>query len=258
MKNTILTEKDTKLIEMIILKYGRIVSTVNLLTIFSTEYSHASAYNRIQILTKTGWLKRIKQGLYIVNESISSRFQNDLSFIAISGAINNDSYVSLAVALNYHQMFDQLSKKIIAITTKESKKYIFDDYTFKFTKVKSEMYFGFENKIESGREVKIADAEKALIDYLYLDKSFSSASLVFEKLKDHQNSINFDKLLDYVLRSNETIKRKIGFFLDQLDLDTKKLFDSLKNKNRGFSRFTVDSKLFNAKWRIYYDDKIIG
>lgn len=257
MKNTVLSENDAELIERVILKHGRIVSISDLINIFATDYSYGAAHNRIHILTKTGWLKRIKQGLYIVNESISSRFQNDLSLIAISSALDNASYVSLAYALNYYQMFDQFTKTITAITTKDSKKYRFDDYIFQFTKVKPEMFFGFEERMESGQVVKIADAEKALIDYLYLDTSFSSASFVFEKLREHQKSLNLEKLQNYTLLSNETVKRKIGFFLDQLNINSQNLYNSLKEKSKGFSRFTSNSILFNAKWRIYYDDKIL-
>ena len=258
MKNTILSEKDTKLIEAIILRYGRIVSTTDLLSLFSSEYNLASSYNRIQFLAKTGWLKRIRNGLYIVNDSISGRFQNELSLIAISHALQPESYISLAYALYYHQMFDQLTKTVVAITSKESKKYLFDDYTMKFTKVKGDLFFGFEEKNESGYDVNVAEVEKAFIDYLYLDKSFSSASLVFEKLQAFKKDIDFKKLQQYASRIGITMVRKIGFLLDQLEMDTHKLYAGIHNNNMGFSKFTADSKRFNAKWRIYYDDKIIG
>lgn len=256
MKTTILTEKDTTLIGQVILKYGRIVTIEALMSIFKAEYSELAAHNRIQKLTKSGWLKRIKRGLYLVIENLSSRFQNDNSLMLISNFLNKDSYISLSYALNYYHMFDQYSKTIIAITTTDSKKYNFDDYVFKFTKVKENMYFGFSQKLEAGKLVKIADVEKALIDYLYLDKSFTSASIVFEKLKDYQQNLDLDKLQEYAMRSDITIKRKVGFLLDQLGVNTKKLYQELA-KNKGLSRFTKESKTFNAKWRIYYDNRII-
>lgn len=257
MKTTILTEKDTKLIERTILKYGRIVAVEDLMAIFRAEYSELAAHNRIQKLTKAGWLKRIKRGLYIVIENLSSRFQNDNSLLLISNALNQNSYVSLSYALNYYHMYDQYSKTVVAVTTTNSGKYKFDDYVLKFTKVKENMFFGFSQKIEAGKFVNIADAEKALIDYLYLDKSFTSASIVFEKLRDYQQSLDFNKLQSYAKKSDITIKRKIGFLLDQLNVDTQKLHQSLVN-NKGSSRFTQESKIFNAKWRIYYDIRIIG
>ena len=63
MKNTILSEKDIKLIEKAILKYGRIVTVNNLMSVFQEDYSASSAHNRISLLALSGWLRRIKRGL---------------------------------------------------------------------------------------------------------------------------------------------------------------------------------------------------
>jgi predicted transcriptional regulator of viral defense system len=258
MRNTILTEKDAKLIEQVLLKHGRIVSADSLLSVFQIEYlTEKAAHKRIQTLSEAGWLRRIKRGLYLVIDNLSARSQTDISLIAISNALNKNSYVSLSYALNYYQMFDQYSKSIIAITNNKSREYAFDEYIFKFTKVRDDMYFGFTEKIQEGKLIKIAEAEKALIDYLYLDKTFGSASLVFEKLKTYKESLDLNKIQDYALRSDITIRRKIGFFLDLLKVNTDKIHESVKD-NRGISRFTADTKFFNARWRIYYDDRITG
>lgn len=256
MKNTILSLKDSKLIEEAILGYGRILSISDLMVIFKKQYSKSSAHNRINLLTKLGWFRRIKKGLYLIIDSISSRSQNDISQLVIANSLVNNSYVSLTLALNYYNFFDQLSKEIISITIKENKTYIFDNFTYKFSKIKKSMFFGFTKKMYNGRIIKIADAEKALIDYLYLDNSFNCASTVSEIIKEHYKDLNLDKLQDYAIKSSITIQKKIGFFLDQNKLDSTKLYQTIKN-NRGVSHFTTESKLFNAKWRIYYDDRII-
>ena len=111
--------------------------------------------------------------------------------------------------------------------------------------------------MEGGRIVRIAEAEKALVDYLYLDKSFGCASLVFEKLRDFHKELNLEKLQRYAVKAGITIQRKLGFLLDMLNLESFFIYTHVKG-NRGFSRFTSDSTLFNAKWRLYYDDRIIG
>jgi len=258
MKNTILSEKDAKLIEKAILQYGRILNVRNLMAILLKEsYSNASAHNRIYRLTNSGWLKRIKRGLYLVVDSLSARSQNDLSLCIIANSLVSESYASLSYALNYYQMFDQYDKTITSVTVKNSKKYNFDGHTYNFSKVKKDRYFGFVEKRENGKIIRIAEAEKALIDYLYLDAGFGSASLVFEKIKDHHAELDINKLQEYAARFGATMLRKVGFMLDALHLDSGKAFYALKNK-RGNSRFTANSKLFNAKWRLYYDDRIIG
>ena len=257
MKSTILSENDAKLIEKAIIRYGRILRVQNLTTIFKEFYTAASAHNRINQLVSSGWLRRIKQGLYLIVDSLSARSQNDISLYVIANSLVDESYVSLSYALNYYQMFDQYGKVIASITTKNSKKYIFDNHTYNYSKVKENLYFGFSKKMENGKIIKIAEAEKALIDYLYLDQSFSSASLVFEKIKDHRAELDLHKLQAYAARSGLTVLRKVGFILDTLKLNTGQAHRALKN-NHGSSYFTADAKLFNAKWRLYYDDRIIG
>lgn len=256
MKNTILSKRDAKIIEQVILRFGRIVSTDNLMSVFTREYSEASAHNRIQILYKAGWFLRIKKGLYLIIESMTSRSASDVSLLIIAKAINKDSYISLHSALNYYQMFDQYVKTIVSVNYKFSRKYKFENHEFRFVKIAKKYFFGFTQIRQAGKLVNIATAEKALIDYLYLDKSFYSASLVFEKIKEHKSGIDFIKLQEYALKYGVSIQRKVGFLLDQIDIDSNKLFESAKQR-KGSSKFTKASKKFNAKWRVYYDDRII-
>lgn len=255
-KNTILAKKDAFLLEKAILNNGRILDINDLIKIFSREYTEASAHNRINFLIKAGWLMRIKRGLYLIIDKFTARSQSDISLLQISNSLRDNSYISLNAALNYYQMFDQYSKTITAITDGESKQYNFAGHIFKFSSVSENFYFGFNKKLEGGKIIKIADAEKALLDYLYLDASFYSANLVFEKLKNYQKNLDMIKLQDYATRANIATQRKIGFLLDRLNINTTILYNALKNK-KGYSKFTKDSKLFNAKWRIYYDNRII-
>lgn len=257
MKNTILSKKDVKLIEKAILKYGRILTVNDLMSVFQEEYSASSAHNRISMIADAGWLRRIKRGLYLIIDSLTARSQIDVSLFSIANTLMDDSYISLSHALNYYQLFDQYSTTIVSITFTVNKKYLFDDYIFKYSKVKKDMYFGFTEKLIDGKKIRLAEAEKALIDYLYLDKSFGSASLVFEKLREYHHEFDLKKLQEYSSRCGLTVARKIGFMLDQLNLDSEFLHRVIQN-NRSASWFTVDSKLFNAKWRLYYDDRIIG
>ena len=258
MKNTILNKKDAELIEEAILKYGQIISTAHLLKIFQKKYKKNSAYNRIQKLYKLGWLLRIKKGLYLIVDNITSRSMNTMSLLRIAQALHKNSYISLNWALNYYQMFDQYSHNIISINYQISKKYKFSEQNFRFIKISKKYYFGFTQIREEGKLINIASREKALIDYLYLMQNFYAANLVFEKIKEHQTDIDFLKLQKYILKYGVSMQRKIGFLLDQINIDTNFLFKKIQKRNIGFSKFTKESKKFNAKWRIYYEDRIIN
>jgi len=256
MKNTILSQKDANSLEKAILAFGRIVAASELMMIFTKEYSRSSAHNRIQSLARAGWFLRIKRGLYIITDNLSARSLSDMSLFIISQALNKNSYISLDSALNYYGMFDQYVKNITAINLQFSKKYNFQGNDFKFVKVVKKHYFGFVQVRQDGKIINMASKEKALLDYLYLDNSFYSASLVFEKLKEYGSEMDLDMLQEYSLQYGASVQRKIGFLLDQISIDVDKLLASVK-QHKGYSRFTKESKKFNAKWRIYYDDRII-
>lgn len=256
MKNTILSENDAKLIEKAIIQYGRILAFNDLRNIFAELYTKESAKSRITQLAKSGWFKRIKRGLYLIVDSLSARSQNDSSLYIIANTLDGVSYVSLSHALNYYQMFDQYDRIITSITTKYSKKYDFDNHIYNFSKIKKNLYFGFVQKRENGKIIRVAEAEKALLDYLYLESSFAVASLVFEKIRDHHMELDLDKLQNYANRFGLTVVRKVGFMLDSLNLNSDLCYKAL-GKNLGNSRFGSEAKVFNAKWRLYYDDRII-
>lgn len=256
-KHTILSNKDSKLIEKVIMKYGDIVDTADLVKVFKKEYSHSATHNRIHQLEKNGWFVRIKQGLYVVVSDIGSRSISNISLFRIAQALNNKSYVSLNYALNYYNMFDQYAKILTSITTTRTKKYKFQQIIFKFTKINKNYYFGFSQKRVEGKLVNMADLEKIIIDYLYLYKTSYILSLMLEKLTDYKNDFDFEKMQNYVLRYNITTQRKVGLLLDQIETSSQKLYNKVRQNNKGYSCFSKDSKKFNNKWRIYYDDRII-
>ncbi len=253
--NTILSEKDSKIIEEIILKFGTIVSSKDLLSVFEKKYSQASAHNRIQKLHNFGWFLRIKKGLYLIVDNISSRYINNKSLFLIARAINKNSYISLHSALNYYQMFDQYSKSVAVVNCDISKSYDFADNVIRFIKISKKYYFGFSQVRYEGKLVNIASKEKALIDFIYLNSSFSSISLVYEKLENHKNIIDFKLLQTIASKFGFSVQRKLGFLLDQLRIDSNYLLKRVK-KEKSYSKLTQDSNIFNAKWRLYYDDRV--
>ncbi len=103
--------------------------------------------------------------------------------------------------------------------------------------------------------MQIAEKEKALLDMLYFRSTANSVNLVFEKLREHQDQIDFEKLKRYARKFGLSMVREIGFLLDSLGVQTLNLENVAKGE-RGYSKMTKDSQIFNAKWRLYYDHNI--
>ncbi len=251
-ENTILTEKWLKDIEDIIIASGRIVTTDDIYKTLGARYSGFVLKKIIFEIKKRGWLVPLKRGLYFIAD-ITSRGFAGISPFVIASAFNKDSYVSLDSALSFYNLFDQMLRTTTSITTHRSKKYVFQGNTYRYLKIKKDLYFGFTIESREGYYIKIAELEKVILDYLYFKNDTYSLDFLIEKLKKAKNKIDFRKLFDYAKRFPETTKRKTGFILDLLGIDTKELHKLINKK--GYSKLTSNSKRFNAKWRIYYEDR---
>jgi predicted transcriptional regulator of viral defense system len=251
-----LSKKDASLLEQAIARYGHLVSIDDLKKVFNGEYNDSEMRQQIARLAQRGWLVRIKRGLYVVISDITSLAANNISLLRISNALNTHSYISLSSALFYNGLVDQLLHSVTAITNTRTRQYQFQGFTFTFSKVQDDFYFGFSEKRVEGKLVKIADLEKVVLDYLYLHKDAYALNLLWETLTEHTDEFDFNKLQQYALRCTLTLRRATGFLLDRLGINSNDVYASVKGRN-GYSRLTSEAHDFNAKWRLYYDHRII-
>lgn len=256
-RNTILSKKDLELLEVIVLQSGKIVSSEQIQKAIGQNVSRGAARMRVAGMSKAGWLIRLKNGLYLVVTDISSLGFTDVSELVIAQSLNLDSYISFESALQYHSMFDQMLARIDAVTIRKTKTYQVLKTTYTFSSIKKGLYFGFTQESINNQKVNVAEVEKAILDLLYFRSSGYTVSLVIEKLKEYQDQIDFKKLKEYSIGYSLGMVRKIGFLLDQIDVDTTDLFSQNQVKKNSFSKLTQDAEQFNAKWRLYYDPHLI-
>jgi len=254
-KNTILTEKRLKDIEDIIASSGRIVTADDIYKTLSKKYSKFALKKRIYELKEKGWLIPLRRGLYYICD-ISSRGFLDISPFIIASAFDKDSYISLDSALSFYNLFEQMLRTTSSITMSKSKKYVFQDNTYRYLRINKKLYFGFKTENLEGYYVKVAELEKVILDYLYFKNDTYSVDLLIEKLQKAKDRIDFKKLFNYARKFPETTRRKLGFILDLIKIDTEELHRAVRAK--GYSKLTSKSKRFNAKWRLYYEDRFTG
>jgi len=254
--NIMLSKKDASLLEDLIVRYGRIVSFDQVKEVFKKTYSVSRIKSRVSFLTEIGWLTRFKKGLYAVVTDIGSLSTNDISVYTMCQALNKDSYISFESALQYHGMFDQMLSTVGAVTFKRARAYKIKEIQVRFFKIKEGLYFGFNQERSDVGLVNMARKEKALLDILYFRSNRYYAGLVYEKLKEYKDKIDFGVLKQYAGRFSLDVIRQIGFFLDLLEVDTNDLGVSVSGKT-SYSRMTKESKDFNAKWRLYFDRRIV-
>lgn len=118
------------------------------------------------------------------------------------------SYISFEYALNYYGLIEQVPQVITLATVKRHKFIHSGPYTYEYTKMKKELFFGYE-KID---QYYIALPEKALLDTIYLlsrNKRLADlSSLNYKKINKDRLYKYAKKFPDYVTDKLKSIQRK--------------------------------------------------
>ena len=211
-RKAILTQTHADILDEVTLRYGDIFTFDQILEAFGGTYSRAYLKQVVSQLVKNGWLVRLSKGEYVVTD-LSNRGRTSLSVYFLANYYVRDSFVSFAQALQYHGMHDQLLATVLSLSLKQHPPVHLQGVTYRYVRTQPRYFYGFEEVRVDGRMVRIATAEKALIDMLQFHRTDGSLTLVAEKLSAYQDELDLNRLATYLARSNR-ITRKI--FVDLL------------------------------------------
>ena len=252
MKQSILSAKQSELLEKLIVSHGLVITSDQIIAAAKNNWDYKQAKNLITKLAQNGWFIRIKRGLYAISELAGRGFLS-LSSYLVANLLVKDSYVSFESALQYHNMFDQLMSKTISVSLKTYKSARINNMEYDFVKTKDGLFFGFEEAQVENKIVRIATAEKALIDMINFHRSKLIIDVVIEKIVNYKNDLDFNRFIEYLLKFSGTTIKIFGLIFDFLDIDSNKLYGLIKCK-KGTHWMLAGDKKFNAKWRLYYDE----
>lgn len=144
---------------------------------------------RIQLsrFIKKGFISKIKKGVYCFN-------RDEVDQLELAALLYVPSYISLETALNYYSLIPDIPQMVTSITPTTTKKLKNDFGVFYYSKINSELFFGFR-PINSGSAkayFQMAVKEKAVLDYIYIRKLKTLTDL---RLDTRQ--LNREKLLKY-------------------------------------------------------------
>ncbi len=167
---------------------------------------------------KKGYIKKVVKGYYVFSELEIT----DSILFTIANEIYKPSYISFESALSYYHFIPEIIHGITSVNSKDT--YKFKTYlgNFIYKKIKPELMFGYKLVKYSNHVFKIAEAEKAILDFFYI-KPHLKDSEDFEELRIDRESffekVNLKKLKKYT----EAFKNK------RLAKRMKKLVRYLKN-----------------------------
>jgi predicted transcriptional regulator of viral defense system len=161
-----------------------------------------------------GYIKKISKGHYVFSDLT---IDENILF-EIANRLYNPSYVSLESAFSYYQIIPETVYGITSISTRRTYSFSTPCGEFHYRTLKPRFFFGYKIIIFNSKSFKIADLEKAIIDFFYLHSNLKSNSdiislrfnteIVTDKLDHH-------KLQKYLRKfSKAALSDRISKFLE--------------------------------------------
>ena len=162
-----------------------------------------------------GYLTNVKQGYYCLSEIEANR---NLLFY-ISNRIYFPSYISLEMALAYYNLIPEEVFQITSVCTKKTMEYQTAIGNFIYQHIKPSIYFGYKlTEYDREHSIIIAEPEKALLDYFYLNPQISSYEDFIEtriNQDEFDNQINLNNFKKYLKNfGNKSLAKRMEVFMD--------------------------------------------
>ena len=198
--------------------------------IFSTDdikkYFPDFDHRRLSEWQDKEYITKIRNSWYCFPEYT----RNENSLLLTANLIHFPSYISLETALSWYQIVPEGASSITSVTTNKPRHYKTPLGDYFYNTIKPSLFFGykfiefdvysgsrsFSNKIYT-RHIKIADIEKTILDFFYLNHHYNNEYDIRELrfnpivLRDDLNKDKFYQYLD-IFRSTALEKRIKSMF----------------------------------------------
>lgn len=167
---------------------------------------------------KKGLLKKIINGYYIFSDTPL----DERMLFLIANTLYEPSYISLEMALSHYGLIPESVYGVTSVSSRTTRKFVTNMATFSYRKMKPELFFGFTLIPCSTRTFKIAEPEKAILDFLFFRSDLSSAGAV-EELRINREvfleQVDTKKLKDFSDRfKSAALHKRLKLFCKTLSL----------------------------------------
>lgn len=164
-----------------------------------------------------GYIRKLTRDFY----TFTGWEMNEAALYYIANRIYAPSYISLEMALSYYNFIPEGVYGITSATTMKTKTFNTGIAEFIYRHLKVELMFGFKLMEYQNHFYKIADREKALLDFLYLNSHINSVSDFLEmrfNINELNASLDLEKVENYLsLYNSKLLHKRVKTLLGYLD-----------------------------------------
>lgn len=172
---------------------------------------------RLNEWQQKGYIKMIRRGYYI----FSDLRINELTLFLIANKIYSPSYISLEMAFAYYNLIPESVYGITSVTSQKTDNFKTPLGEFIYRHIKPGLMFGYRLVEFEDYNFKIAEIEKAVLDYFYLNPHIKSQADFFElrfNADEFKTIANQEKMMSYLAGfNNKSLEKRINKFIKYLN-----------------------------------------
>lgn len=187
-------------------------------------------------LKKKNRISSIERGKYILSPARAGieGFWSEHVYNIVPSILDK-YYISYWSALNYWEMTDQLPKTTYVACKRSKDSIEVKGQKIKFVRLDPKKFYGYTGESMNDQPFNIATKEKTIVDSLDKLEYSGGVKTLSKALESKGAEINLKRLVETVNRfPNQSVKRRLGYLLDNLDFLTTRLERSLKEDFQGY------------------------
>lgn len=177
------------------------------------------SYRQLDRWEKKGYLKKVKRGFYVLSERQMD--QNLLFYTA--NKIYPPSYVSLQTALKFYGLIPEEIFQVTSVTTKKTTHFEAGMGNFIYGHLKASLYWGYIFVDYGIQKILMAEPEKAILDYLYLNPHLKTRDDFAEmriNVDEFRARVSEEKFNHYLKNfESESLTKRAQLFLKTMQHD---------------------------------------
>lgn len=131
---------------------------------------------RLNEWQEKGYIKKLRRGYYM----FSDLPLNERVLFLIANKLYTPSYVSFEAALSYYDLIPEGVYSITSASSKKTTRFKTPITEFSYRRIKQSHFFGYKLEEQMGQQYKIAEIEKAVLDYVYTHPRISENADFYE------------------------------------------------------------------------------
>ena len=180
----------------------------------------------LHYLARSGWIVRLKKGLYALSGSVPGT--TSLHEFEIAMALVQPAAISHWSALSHHGLTDQVPRRVFVLTPAHSVprrrgtkregaevSYSVGETIYQFVQVKPERFFGIDQVWVNESRISITDPERNLLDGLMAPQYCGDFAEVLHAFELRAPKLDVQRIIDYALKLDAATAKRLGWILER-------------------------------------------